>query len=93
VKRFAWMLVLLWVFAAPALRAEEGSVPAGAPSAEQPNTAEGCMPGGGCCGACAAARAQAQMQQGQQGQQGQEQAPKLEDAGSCPCKRAQQKTM
>lgn len=86
-KRFAWMLVLLWVFAAPALRAEEGSAPAGAPSAEQPNTAEGCMPGGGCCGACAAARAQAQMQQGQ------EQAPKLEDAASCPCKRTQQKTM
>jgi hypothetical protein len=64
-----------------AAQAEEQSSPASAaPAVGDPQKAEGCMPGGGCCGNCGAAADTAQKRE----------ATKESATGECPCKKKMQ---
>ncbi len=72
------------------VRAEEGGagqpvVPAQESGATGAENMQGCMPGGGCCGACQAVQAEAKKAEGE--------AQPAQAVGGCPCGRKQEKTM
>jgi hypothetical protein len=74
-----------WSSAEQAETQQQGQAAQVAAPAPAPEKVEGCMPGGGCCGACQASQVEAKPEEGKD-------APAAA-AGGCPCSRKQQKTM